>query len=174
MGRIELAMVVRAPIERCFDLSRSVDAHVQSTASTGERAVGGVLTGLMALGDTVTWEARHFGVRQRLTSRITAFTYPSHFRDSQVSGAFSGFDHDHHFVQLTDSTTEIRDVFVFAAPFGPLGAMVERILLTDYMRRFLMVRNQALKELLESDGWKRYLPAGTSVGPGPRWTDGSM
>ncbi|PAX90951.1 cyclase, partial [Streptomyces albidoflavus] len=27
----------------------------------------------MALGDTVTWRARHFGVVWRMTSRITAY-----------------------------------------------------------------------------------------------------
>ena len=89
MPRIELVLDIDAPIERCFDLARSVDVHLQSTASTDERAVAGVTTGLMGLGDTVTWEARHLGVRQRLTTRITAYEPPLHFRDSQVRGAFA-------------------------------------------------------------------------------------
>jgi len=64
MARIELSLYVAAPADRCFDLARSVDAHLRSTAATGERAVGGRTTGLLELGEEVTWRARHFGVHQ--------------------------------------------------------------------------------------------------------------
>jgi hypothetical protein len=74
MPVIDLELFVHAPAERVFDLSRSVDVHVASTSRTGERAVAGVTTGLLVLGDVVTWEATHFGVRQRLTSQIVALS----------------------------------------------------------------------------------------------------
>ena len=89
MAKIEISLHVAAPAARCFDLARSVDAHVRSTAATGERAVGGKTSGLLALGDEVTWRARLFGVWQELTSEITAFERPVHFRDSMVRGAFA-------------------------------------------------------------------------------------
>ena len=72
MPTIRVETRIEAPVERCFDLARDVDLHRRSLARTGERAVGGVTTGLLGPGDTVTWEGRHFGVRQRLTARITA------------------------------------------------------------------------------------------------------
>jgi ligand-binding SRPBCC domain-containing protein len=145
--RIELTIEIDAPIKRCFDLARSVDAHIHSTASTGERAVAGVTTGLMQLGDEVTWEARHLGVRQRLTSRITAYEPPVYFRDSQVRGAFARFDHDHYFESLSPHRTRMRDVFDYTAPFGPLGVLFDRAFLTSYMRRFLINRNRTLAQL---------------------------
>jgi ligand-binding SRPBCC domain-containing protein len=147
MPRIELTLDIQAPIDRCFDLARSVDVHVQSTASTKERAVAGVTSGLMHLGDEVTWEARHLGVRQRLTTRITAYERPYYFRDSQVRGAFARFDHDHYFEALPDGRTRMRDVFDFTSPLGLLGAIVDRLLLTSYMRRFLLRRNEAIARL---------------------------
>ncbi|HEY0377699.1 MAG TPA: hypothetical protein VGC87_12310 [Pyrinomonadaceae bacterium] len=63
MPRIILKTFVKAPAGICFDLSRSVDVHTASTDGSGERAVAGVTSGMMELGDTVIWEAVHFGVR---------------------------------------------------------------------------------------------------------------
>ena len=160
MARIELSLLVAAPPSRCFDLARSIDAHVQSTAATGERAIGGRTSGLLALGDEVTWRARHLGVWQELTSRITAFERPRHFRDSMVRGAFARFDHDHYF-EPANGDTLLRDVFDYRAPLGPLGWLAERLFLSAYMRRFLLLRMRELKVLAESDGWVRFLPPAT-------------
>lgn len=150
-------MHVAAPPERCFDLSRSVDLHQHSLGSSGERAVAGVTTGLIGLGESVTWEATHFGVRQRLTSRITQFDRPRHFRDSMVTGAFRRFDHDHWFDSDAGGGTVVRDVFDFTAPLGPLGRMAEALFLTRYMRRLLEERNAVVKRVAESGEWQRYL-----------------
>lgn len=157
MARIDISIFVAAPPARCFDLARSVEFHIHSTASTGERATAGRTTGLMRLGEDVTWRARHLGVWQELTSRITAFDRPTHFRDSMVRGAFARFDHDHHFM-TEGSGTRMRDVFDFSAPLGPLGRVAERSFLTAYMRRFLARRSQELKAAAESDAWRRFVP----------------
>jgi ligand-binding SRPBCC domain-containing protein len=157
MQRIELTTRIFAPRERCFDLSRSVDVHLHSTAHTGESAIAGRTSGLLTLGEEVTWRARHFGIRQNLTSRVTAYDRPSHFRDSMVRGAFAWFDHDHHFVE-EDGHTLMRDVFTFAAPLGVLGRVAEWLVLRAYLRRLLERRNAEIKELAESDGWRRFVP----------------
>jgi ligand-binding SRPBCC domain-containing protein len=149
---IELAIHVAAPPDRCFDIARSVDWHVRSGRATQERAVGGVTHGLLELGDTVTWRARHLGVTQYLTSQISVFDRPRHFRDSQVRGAFHRFDHDHYFEVAPDGGTVLRDIFDFEAPLGWLGRLAERLFLTEYMRRFLTVRALAVKAAAESTG----------------------
>lgn len=156
MPTIQIELVVRAPIERVFDLSRSVDLHVASTGQTRERAVSGVVTGLLELDDEVTWEAVHFGVRQRLTSRIVRMRRPHHFRDTMVSGAFRRFDHDHDFSTVPEGTC-MRDRFDFDAPFGILGRLAEVAVLTRYMRRFLRTRLDIVKQVAESDSWSSYL-----------------
>jgi ligand-binding SRPBCC domain-containing protein len=166
MPLIELTADIAAPIERCFDLARSIDAHIRSTASTGERAVGSLATGLMALGDEVTWDARHLGLRRRLTSRITAYHRPSHFRDSQVRGAFARFDHDHFFEPLANGRTRMRDVFDYTAPFGLLGVLADRLFLAAYMRLLLVNRNRVLTDLAESSEGDRYLAQGPSSASG--------
>lgn len=159
MSRIELAIRIDAPRERVFDLARSVDAHVASTQDTAEIPVAGTTTGLLALGDEVTWQARHFGVTQRLSSRITRYERPSYFRDTMLTGAFARFDHDHHFESADPSTTIMRDVFDFTAPLGPLGALADWLVLQRYMTRFLRQRAEILRELAEGSEWARYVGA---------------
>ena len=153
---LHLTTEIHAPVARCFDLARSVDLHMHSTAATGETVVDGVRSGLMGPGDVVTWRARHFGVRQRLTSRITAFDRPHHFRDSMVRGAFARFNHDHRFHEV-GGVTVMTDVFDFDSPLGPLGRIADALVLTAYLRRFLARRNDVLKTIAESDGWRALL-----------------
>jgi ligand-binding SRPBCC domain-containing protein len=121
---------------------------MRSTAHTREVAVAGVTHGLIGLGEEVTWEATHFAIRQRLTSRITVYRRPFHFRDSQVRGAFKRFDHDHLFSEMHGGTL-MRDLFDFEAPFGVLGKVAEMVYLKRYMTGLLERRNKLIREVAE-------------------------
>jgi ligand-binding SRPBCC domain-containing protein len=145
---LTIETTIRAPIERCFDAARDLDLHVESLAHTGETAIAGRTSGLIELGEEVTWRGRHFGIVQNFTSRITAFERPFYFQDSMTRGAFKSFVHDHRFVTEAGATRMI-DVLVFAAPFGILGRLVESIVLRNYMRRLLTARGEILKRVLE-------------------------
>jgi len=155
---VRLWTSIAAPPERVFDLARSIDAHQESAEGTNERAVAGVTHGLIGLGDEVTWEARHFGIKQKLTVRITRFERPFRFQDIMVSGAFKSMRHDHEFIAHPPGTLMV-DRFKFQSPFGVLGLAVDRIFLFGYMRRFLVRRNNVLKRLAESEDWRRYVAA---------------
>jgi len=157
MGRIELVTHIAAPPERCFDLARSLELHMRSTATTGEHAVGGILSGLLGAGQQVTWRARHFFVWQELTSTITGYERPRWFRDEQLRGIFSRLEHDHFFEEAPGGGTLMRDIFVYRAPLGPLGWLAERLVLDRYLRRFLIARNAEIKAAAESLEWNRYL-----------------
>jgi ligand-binding SRPBCC domain-containing protein len=156
MPAIHLSTMIRAPRSVVFDLARSIDAHLESTSSTQERAIAGVTRGMVKLNDEVTWEARHLGVRQRLTFRITAFDPLNSFQDTMIAGAFKTMIHDHEFAEHVDGTL-MRDRFEFASPLGFLGYLVDRWILTQYMRRFLIRRNDILKQMAESGEWRRYI-----------------
>jgi ligand-binding SRPBCC domain-containing protein len=150
MPTIRLETSVNAPTERCFDVSLNVDVHRQSTAHTHERAVAGVTSGVMKLGDTVTWEAVHFGLKQHLTSKITLYERPHRFIDEMVKGAFQEMIHLHEFVPQPAGTIMI-DTFTFRAPWGPLGRLAEALVLTRYMKELLLTRNRYLKQIAEAD-----------------------
>ena len=159
MVTLEEVTVIGAPVERCFDLARSVEVHVLGNEHWGEQAValGGVTSGLIGMGERVTWRARHFGVQQTLTSEITAVDAPRYFQDTMVSGAFRSMQHDHFFRTLEDGRTEMRDVFCFAAPLGVLGRMAEVLVLRRYMAALLRERNIVVKRVAESEDWRRYV-----------------
>lgn len=153
MPLIELTTLINAPIERCFDLARSIDLHKLSTEGTNEEAIAGVTSGLIGKDQQVTWRARHFGITQTLTSRITAFEYPGHFRDEMVQGVFKVIRHDHLF-QTIGSKTEMKDEFYFESPGWLLGACFNQLVLTKYLRELLSKRNEIIKEVAESERWK--------------------
>jgi len=151
MPIIRIETRIAAPRERCFDLARDVEAHEVSVAGTGERAVAGVTTGLLGLGDVVTWEATHFGVKQRLTARITAFERPRRFVDVLVRGAFHAFTHTHDFIATPEGTLMV-DTFDYTSPLGPLGRLADAVFLERYMRRLLVGRGLELRRMAEAGG----------------------
>ncbi len=150
MPTIRTSILIHAPPERCFDLARSVDVHTETMGSSGEEAVAGRTQGLLELGEEVTWRARHFGITQELTSRITKFDRPRHFRDSMVRGAFKRIDHDHNFERQGENTLA-TDVFDFDAPGGAFGRLIARLVLAPYLTRLLEERNRMIKAIAESE-----------------------
>jgi ligand-binding SRPBCC domain-containing protein len=156
MPKIELQTEINSTIEICFDLSRSIDLHKISTAKTNEEAIEGTTTGLINLNETVTWQATHFGIRQKLTSKITAFEKPYYFRDEQIKGAFQSFYHEHKFEQLENKIL-MTDIFEYQSPFGIIGKIFNKFILTNYLRNLLINRNNVIKEFAETDKWKLVL-----------------
>ncbi|KRC62860.1 cyclase [Agromyces sp. Root81] len=131
------------PVQRSFDLSRSIDLHVTSMAASRERAVAGVTTGLIGSGEEVTWRAWHFGVPLRMTSRITEFEEPASFVDEQVRGPFRSFRHEHGFMPDEGGGTIMTDRVRFVAPLGTLGRVAE-LVIGPYLRRLIEQRNAHL------------------------------
>lgn len=156
MALIYITTFIGAPIERVFDLARSVDTHMATASHSGERAVEGRTSGLIEEGDTITWEAKHFGVKQRLKVKVTKLVRPVLFEDEMISGAFSTMSHQHRFAEKNVGT-EMMDRFEFRAPLGFLGRSAEILFLKSYMTSFLQKRNGVLKEMAVSDGWRKYL-----------------
>ena len=148
MPKIELITKINAPVEKVFDLARSIDLHMESTKQTGEKAIAGKTAGLIGSGETVTWRAKHFGIWQNLTSKITEFDRPNLFVDEMVQGAFKNFRHEHHF-KISDDHTIMRDVFAFESPWRILGRLFNWLLLKKYMTELLIKRNQAIKKASE-------------------------
>lgn len=140
---------IKADRQTCFDLARDIDLHQKTTIGTKEKAIAGVTSGRINMGETVTWEATHLGCKMRLTSKITAFDAPDHFRDMQIKGPFKSLEHDHYF-KTRGAFTIMTDVFKFQSPFGLLGRLFNAVILTSYMRRFLSRRNDLLKDIAQS------------------------
>ncbi len=159
MPLIHLTTEINAPIQVVFDLARSIDFHEKTASKSREKAVGGRTSGLIELGETVVWEAVHFGIKQKLSTKITAMNAPKSFKDEMVFGAFKSIKHDHAFISAPVDKTALKenkgdktimiDFFHFESPYGLVGKMFNNLVLTNYMKRFLKERNAAIKKEAE-------------------------
>ncbi|MBD8068080.1 SRPBCC family protein [Bacillus sp. PS06] len=148
MPIIKHDIFINAPINVCFDLARNVDVHIETTSKTKERAIDGITFGLMEKGDTVTWEATHLGIKQKLTAKIVDMEKPYKFTDVMVKGAFDSFNHTHEFTE-SGSGTIMQDTFCYKSPFGILGLFADSLFLEKYMRNFIVNRAKELKRIAE-------------------------
>lgn len=156
MATITINTIINAPIQRCFELSTSIDLHKISASKTKEEAIGGITEGLIKLDETVTWKAKHFGVWHRMKIKITEFDKPNYFVDEMVKGSFKYMRHKHEFKQNENQTIMV-DQFDFASPMGIIGKFVDKVVMLRYMENFLKERNNVIKEFAETDKWKQVL-----------------
>ena len=132
----------------CFDLIRDIRIHTQTTAQPNEKAVAGVIGGKIGLGQTVTFEGTHFGMRQHLTVKVVEFDRPRRFVDAMTKGAFKSFVHLHE-LEPCDGGTLMRDTLIWESPFGILGKIVDKFLLATHLTKLVSTRNAKLKALAE-------------------------
>jgi ligand-binding SRPBCC domain-containing protein len=156
MPKIHLTSFIAAPIERVFDLSRSINLHQISTASTNEKAIDGVMGGLINKNETVTWQAKHLFKTRQFTAKITEMKSPVFFIDEMIKGDFKNFHHEHHFKTAANGTIMI-DLLNFETPYGIFGKIVNSIFLKSYLEKFLIKRNAVIKDYAETQKWKAIL-----------------
>lgn len=156
MPNIHLTSFIAAPIERVFDLSRSINLHQISTASTNEKAIAGVMHGLINKNETVTWQAKHLFKNRQFTTKVTAMQSPDFFTDEMIKGDFKTFNHEHYFKAVENGTIVI-DKINFESPYGIIGKMANSIFLTSYLEKFLTKRNAVIKDYAETQKWKAIL-----------------
>ena len=149
MALIKIETEIKADIKVCFDLARDIDFHQSSLKHSQEKAIAGKISGLIELGEWVSWEAKHLGFVQHLTSKITEFYAPNYFVDEMVFGAFKSFRHEHIFRQSGNKTI-MTDKFHFESPYGVIGKLINVLFLKRYMKNLLKTRNRMLKLKAES------------------------
>ena len=149
MARFQLETIIAAPIELCFDLARNIDVHLAAATARGQKAIAGTTSGLIGLGETVTWEGRYLLLRRQMTSRIVEFDFPHMFADEMQRGAFHHWRHTHRFMQV-GAGTRMHDDVDFASPLGPIGYVTDVLFMRNYMRKLLLGHNAFLKYLAEN------------------------
>jgi len=156
MPTILLETIINAPIDRCYDLARSIELHQDGAGKTKEKAIHGITSGLIDLGESVTWRAKHFGIWQKLKVQIIETDRPKSFTDVMIKGTFKTMKHVHSF-EANGNTTIMTDNFTYESPLYVLGRLADRLFLKKYMTEFLIHKNEVFKEVLESKEWQKYL-----------------
>ena len=149
MPEIFLETLINADLETCFDLMRDIRLHTETTVQTNEKAIAGVTDGKIGLGQSVTFEGKHLGFRQRLTVQVIEFERPHLFIDEMIHGNFKSFKHIHEFTEQNGGTL-MRDTLVWTSPFGILGRIVDKLLLERHLRNLVSGRNAMLKKIAEN------------------------
>lgn len=104
----------------------------------------------------MTWRAKHFGIYQDLTSKVTEFEMPNYFFDEMEKGIFKRFRHEHIFKDFEDKTLMV-DIFDYESPLGILGKIADKLFLEKYIKSLLEIRNATIKEFAESGKWREVL-----------------
>ena len=146
-------LLVRAPLERCFALSTSVEVVQHELHMT---PVEGRTSGLVQAGDVIRWQGLQLGFPNFHVSEICDFDPPNFFSDRMIAGRFRCFEHDHAFTVVSGGTL-LRDEIRFALPFGPLGWAMGAFVLRPHIAKLLHRRFRLIQRLAEGDGWRRYL-----------------
>ena len=150
MPQIIVRTDMNAPIQIVFDLARDAAFHVETAQQSGERIVAGRKSGLFELGDEVTFEGKHLGVRQRFSARIVEMDAPNHFTDEMTRGVFDFLRHQHRFEVLANGQTRMTDVVEWRSPLAILGKVADKIVVERHLLHFLWQRAQKIKARAEA------------------------
>jgi len=156
MPTIHLTTFIAAPADRVFDLCRHIGLHTQTMAAFKEEAVAGTRFGLIGNDETVTWKARHVGKTRLLRVKVSDMKIPEQFVVEQAEGDFKAMRHE-YYCKPCDNGTILVELFHFETPYGQLGRWFNSIYLNRYLRKMLEQRNATLREVAESDKWKKLL-----------------
>jgi len=94
---ITLNTAIAAPPDRCFQLALSIDFHLASMKKYNEKVVEGIHTGIIDLHESVTWQAKHYFLNWKMTTKISAYVFPTYFISEMTKGPFAKFHHRHIF-----------------------------------------------------------------------------
>ncbi|MBF03805.1 MAG: cell division protein [Flavobacterium sp.] len=150
MTTLHLTTRIKAPCHIVFDIARNIDIHQQSATNTKEKAIAGKTSGLIELGETVTWKGKHFGFYIKHQSIISKMKYPSLFVDEQLKGHFKTFKHTHLFEEQ-NGVTIMQDILEYETPYGIFGKLFDKLFLKKHLKNFLIHRNTILKRISEKE-----------------------
>jgi len=156
MPTIHLTTFIAAPVERVFDLSRNISLRKVSMEHTGEKAISGIISGLINKDESVTWKAKHLFKTRVFTSKITEMLPYTMFIDKMVRGDFKYFQHEHYFKQA-DNGTIIIDIIKFETPYGWLGRLINRLYLNGYLEKLVVHHNEVIRHYAVSEKWRALL-----------------
>lgn len=151
MSKIIIRTIIHANIETCFDIARSVEIHEESFRFLDEKAISGKTSGLVQLGDFVSWEVKHLFFVQHITTKITQFKAHKLFACHMVFGFFKFFKQEYRFEALeNEKRVVMTNLLVFEPPYGYLGKLVNILFLKRYITCVSKKRDAYIKRKAEA------------------------
>lgn len=95
-------------------------------------------------GALIKYSLRLRGLPIHWVTRIEDWTPGERFVDLQIAGPYALWHHTHEF-EDADGGTLVRDTVRYRVPFGPLGRVVDRALVTRDTEKIFAYRRQQLE-----------------------------
>lgn len=156
MSTIHLTTFIAAPIERVFDLSRNLAIYKTLMQGRKEKFTSGSASNLMSHGETITFQAKHFGKSRLVTTRVMDLKKPSSIVQEQVKGDLVHFKHEHHFKAVENGTILI-DLIDFEGPRDVFGKLMGKLYLKKYLEAYVSKRNSLIRQYAETEKWRAVL-----------------
>jgi ligand-binding SRPBCC domain-containing protein len=102
---------------------------------------------VMALGLTIDCRVRVVGWPVRWRTLVSEYDPPHGFRDVQLAGPYRLWDHAHRF-QEEDGGTVVEDRVVYEPPLGPLGAVLNALVIRRQLDAIFAYRRRRIAVLL--------------------------
>jgi ligand-binding SRPBCC domain-containing protein len=102
----------------------------------------------MGAGTLLEYRLRLHRVPIRWRTRIEIWEPPQRFVDVQEKGPYSLWEHTHTFEEDGPEATLIDDRIRYSIPFGPLGAVAERLFVRQDLKRIFDYRREAVEREL--------------------------
>ncbi len=83
-----------------------------------------------------------FGIPLTWLTEIVQVDAPDHFVDEQRVGPYRIWHHEHSFRALPAGGTEVHDLITYVPPLGPLGAVLNALLIRPQLERILDYRQE--------------------------------
>ena len=102
----------------------------------------------MKEGALIDYTVSILGFPIRWRTLITKYDPPNLFVDQQLKGPYSLWHHTHTFTEISDTETLIKDIVVYAIPFGFIGRIVHSIYIKRDLDKIFSYRKNKIADLL--------------------------
>ena len=153
MSKIHVTTFINAPIERVFNLSRSLALSKMAFKGGKEQLLSSSSANVVGAGETITLRAKHLGKTREITARLTDFTLPDGYTEEQIKGDMKSFRHEYHFKKVDNGTIMI-DLLEYEGPRDLPGSIAAKFFLKSYFEKTVKKKNELVREYAESEKWK--------------------
>lgn len=95
-------------------------------------------------GSEIVYRLKLFGIPIRWRTSIARWSPGEGFVDTQLSGPYRLWWHEHEFESLDDGSVQMMDRVFYRVPFGPLGSIANKVMVEPLLRRIFAWRAEAI------------------------------
>lgn len=104
----------------------------------------------MSEGAEFDYTIRWYGIPLPWRSRITRYKPPGQFTDIQIAGPYRSWSHLHRFEDVPEGTL-MRDTVTYQLPLGPLGNMVNTLVVQRQLEDIFRYRAMRIDEWVRGE-----------------------